>query len=47
MIAGFSNSNPREVVAVAEEDAAGGDVAAATVTTMDLTVQTYPMAGFM
>ena len=34
-------------MAAAEEEAAGGDVEAAEVTTLDLTGTTQPMAGFM
>ena len=47
MIARYPNSTPREDVAAAEEVSTGGAVAAAAVTTLDLTGTTHPMAGFM
>ena len=47
MISGSPNSTPRKGVAEAEEEAAGGEVTATTVTTMDITCMTHPIAGFM
>ena len=47
VISGSPNSNPREGVAAAEEEAAGGDVAAAEVTNMYLTGTTHPLDGLM
>ena len=47
MITGSPNSTPREGVAAVYQEAAGVDVAAVAVATMDLAGTTQLMAGFM